>query len=60
MAHILFRCPHTGLKVQHWLEDATLPDDEKSRYEAINCPACARPHFVNRSTGKLLGDRKEP
>ena len=62
MAHILFRCPHTGLNVQHWLdEDAAPPPQEKnSRYEAIMCPACGKLHFVNRSTGKTLGESRKP
>lgn len=55
MTYILFRCPYTGLNVQHELDDA--PErDEKSYYDAVTCPACARLHFVNRSTGKTLGD----
>ena len=61
MAHILFRCPYSGLKVQHWLDDDASPRHEKkSEYEAITCPACARLHFVNRSTGKTLGDSRKP
>jgi hypothetical protein len=59
MAHILFRCPHTGLNVQHWLDEAVDPArDEKSYYEAVICPACTRMHLVNRSTGKTLGENK--
>jgi hypothetical protein len=57
MAHILFRCPHTGLNVQHWLDEKVSPLDEKSEYEGVLCAACTRLHFVNRSTGKTLGDR---
>jgi hypothetical protein len=29
------------------------------RYDAVSCPACGKPHFVNRKTGKLLGHEKE-
>jgi hypothetical protein len=28
------------------------PDDE---HEGVECPACAKFHFINRRTGKLLG-----
>ena len=54
MGYIVFKCPHTGLNVQHWLEDA--PDDPKDIHEAVICPACTRLHFINSSTGKLIGD----
>jgi len=27
------------------------------RFDAISCPACARTHFINRFTGKALGDK---
>ena len=41
------------MNVQHLLEDdQDAPDNE---YEGIACPACAKVHFVNRKTGKLLG-----
>jgi hypothetical protein len=53
MAALLFTCPVTQMKVQHWLDDddyATADD-----YEGITCQACAGVHFVNRQ-GKVLGD----
>lgn len=59
MAYILFRCPYTGLNVQYPLSDSASQRDDKSAYEAITCPACSRLHFVNRLTGKLLGDHKK-
>ena len=53
MAHFLFRCPSTGLNVQHrWDDD---PDVSENEYEVVPCPACARMHLINRKTGKLLG-----
>jgi hypothetical protein len=56
MAPILFRCPATGLNVQ-WETDQVKPDDERAvPYQGITCPACTRLHFINRSTGKLLGE----
>ena len=53
MAPFIFTCPATSMNVQHLLEDdQDAPDNE---YEGITCPACAKLHFVNRKTGKLLG-----
>ena len=53
MAHTLFTCPSTELKVQHWLDDDE--DAPETEYEAITCKACARLHLINRRTGRLLG-----
>jgi hypothetical protein len=53
MTQFLFTCPVTSMKVQHWLDnDQDAPEDA---YEGITCKACARVHFLNRKTGKLLG-----
>jgi hypothetical protein len=44
--------------VQHrWLDD----DDEapEDAYEGVPCPACTAMHFLNRKTGKLLGQDSE-
>ena len=48
---MIFICPRTGMKVQHRQEASAADND----YEVVTCPACARLHFVNRKTGKLLG-----
>jgi len=53
---IVFRCPRTGLQVQTPLVVAD--QDESESFEAISCLACTHLHFVNRRTGKVLGDRK--
>jgi hypothetical protein len=57
MAAFVFKCPATSINVQHWLDDdEDVPEDE---YEGVVCPACLKLHFLNRKTGKLLGqDRK--
>jgi hypothetical protein len=55
--HILFKCPQTGMHVQHWLPAA--PDEPQGTHRSITCPACAKLHFVNSSTGKLLGDAEK-
>jgi hypothetical protein len=45
------------MNVQHLSEDdQDAPDNE---YEGIACPACAKVHFVNRKTGKLLGQDEQ-
>ncbi len=28
-------------------------------YESVSCPACARIHLVNKTTGKTLGDHEK-
>jgi hypothetical protein len=57
MANFVFRCPATGLKVQHQLDDD--PDISENEYEAITCLACTRLHLLNRKTGKVLGQDDE-
>ena len=56
MAAILFTCPTTQFKVQHWLDD----DERASEndYQGITCPSCASVHFVNRQ-GRVLGSEDE-
>jgi len=58
MGNIIFKCPQTGLNVQHWLDEEE-PDDPSSAYETVVCKACSRLHFINRSSGKLLGRQEE-
>jgi hypothetical protein len=53
MATFIYRCPNTGLNVQGWsVEDVS---DEPESYEATTCTACGQLHFVNQTTGKVLG-----
>jgi hypothetical protein len=42
------------MNVQHWRDDDD-QDAPENLYEAISCPACTRLHFINRKTGKALG-----
>jgi hypothetical protein len=58
MATVIFRCPTTGKNVQAWFADEVSADNGES-YESVTCHACNRTHFVNRSTGKTLGDVDE-
>jgi hypothetical protein len=59
MGHLIFKCPRTGMNVQHWLADEPGPDDLRCTYETVLCQACSRLHFINRSSRKLLGEPKE-
>jgi hypothetical protein len=52
MAALIFTCPITRMRVQHWLTDDE--DASEDDYEEITCLACAGMHFVNRK-GKVLG-----
>ncbi|MFZ2155453.1 MAG: hypothetical protein WAV72_04950 [Bradyrhizobium sp.] len=54
MAAFVFRCPQTGLNVQHTWPDDEKPADDKT-YVFVTCPSCTRMHLINRSTGKPLG-----
>jgi hypothetical protein len=45
------------MNVQHWLADEPQPGDPLGTHETVVCKACSRLHFINRSTGKLLGDQ---
>jgi hypothetical protein len=57
MSKLLFKCPVTDICVQHWLDD-DVPNAPGERYHSIVCPACARLHFVNRKTGRVLGQKE--
>jgi len=59
MAHVLYQCPRTGLRVQTWVEEQSgvVPGAAKN-FQAVQCPACSQLHFVNH-TGDLLGHGKK-
>lgn len=59
MGNVIFKCPRTGMNVQHWLADEPQPDDSHRAYETVVCNACNRFHFINRSSGKLIGQQQE-
>jgi hypothetical protein len=54
--NLVFKCPRTGLNVQHRLDD-NLAGGSVCTYETVVCKACTRLHFINRQTRKLLGER---
>ncbi|MBH5372735.1 hypothetical protein [Bradyrhizobium glycinis] len=51
---IVFKCPRTGLNVQHRLTDE--PADRT--HVSVSCPACTQFHLIERTSGKLVGDRR--
>jgi hypothetical protein len=53
MPPFLYRCPNTGQTVQGFSAEETLDEDA---YESIPCLACRLLHFVNTTTGKVLGE----
>ena len=55
MAAFIYRCPTTRRNVQGWFAD-DVPANEDEAYDSLKCTACNRMHFVNRLTGKALGD----
>ena len=59
MGNLVFKCPRTGMNVQHWLADETAPDDPLCTYETVHCQACSGLHFLNRSSRKLLGEKED-
>ncbi|AWL96871.1 hypothetical protein [Bradyrhizobium ottawaense] len=55
---ILFKCPRTGVNVQHRLDkDRPERAETGDTYVSVRCPACMAVHFVNSISGRLLGDR---
>jgi hypothetical protein len=59
MGNLVFKCPRTGMNVQHWLADDPEPGDTSGSYETVVCKACSGLHFINRANGKLLGEQAE-
>jgi hypothetical protein len=57
--HIIFKCPYTAIDVQHWLADVPTSAGADDGYETLSCQACTKLHFVNRSSGKLLGEPEQ-
>ena len=59
MGNVIFKCPRTGMNVQHWLADEPEPSDPQASYETVTCSACGGLHFINRSNGRLLGQQED-
>jgi hypothetical protein len=52
--NILFKCPRTGMNVQHWF--AGTLSDAADTHVSVRCPACASLHFINVTTGRMLSE----
>ena len=57
MGKLLFTCPVTNIRIQHWLDDYD-PSKPGDCYQSIICQSCARLHFINRKTGRVLGQKE--
>jgi hypothetical protein len=58
MGNLVFKCPRTGMNVQHWLADEPAPDDPPNKYETVPCLACSGLHFIHRASRRLLGEKE--
>ncbi len=46
------------MNVQIWLaKDPST--DQADTYEPVTCPGCQRLHFINKTIGKLLGEKEK-
>ncbi len=52
MPNILFRCPNTGMNVQHFVDESSSAKADGA-VAVVHCPACAKIHLVNPATGEL-------
>ncbi|MCG2626704.1 hypothetical protein L6654_08725 [Bradyrhizobium sp. WYCCWR 13023] len=55
MSNILFRCPNTGMNVQRPISEPA-SGTSAGAVAVVDCPACARIHLINVSTGELSRD----
>jgi hypothetical protein len=46
------------MNVQMWLDENSPPLPDQT-FESLVCPACTGLHFIDVSTGKLLGSKDE-
>lgn len=56
MTLFVYVCPITKQPVQHWLDRGGATRQNEA-FVAVPCQACARLHFLNPRTGRLLGDK---
>jgi hypothetical protein len=55
----IFRCPATGLNVQHVFDDEPSETGIDRLYVGVRCLACSGIHLVSRTTGRLATDQTE-
>jgi len=54
--HKLFKCPISGFTVQGRFEVEPVIE-RPEEYREVDCPGCGLAHFVNATTGKVLGQK---
>jgi ribosomal protein S27E len=53
--NIIFKCPRTGLNVQHRVPASAA--EPNATFVSVQCPACTFFHFIHPETGKVLGQK---
>jgi len=56
-SHIAFTCLIAGQRVDHMFDKRDEMPLLVDQHEIVVCPSCAKVHFLNRQTGKLLGHK---
>jgi len=56
MRPTVFRCPTTGKLVQHFIAEEARAG-HLDHFDSVQCNACGLTHFVNRATGRVLGQK---
>ena len=55
----IFRCPTTGLNVQHVFDDDGTDTEDARAYVGVRCLACTGIHLVSRKNGRLISDKAD-
>ena len=55
----IFRCPATGLNVQHVFDDEAPETSDERAYVGVRCLACSGIHLVSRKNGRLISDKAD-
>jgi len=52
MPSFIYRCPNTGHRIQGFVAE----DVPEGTFEAVMCTLCRQLHFVEPSSGRVLGE----
>jgi hypothetical protein len=55
----IFRCPATGLNVQHVFDDDASDIEDERAYVGVRCLACTGIRLVSCKTGRLISDKAD-
>lgn len=58
MSPLSFRCPSTK-EIVEWMTEVNPVRDNNQTYKPVECPACNRLHFIDFSSGRLLGEKAD-